>query len=377
MVLAVGLSLIGVRPASAWSPIVHYLTVREAQKLDPSIPPGLERYANLPDYHDPVNKVFWLRDWNFIENSQEFCWSHGLLSSNTSWQAVHLDYQPDRGEPGLVMMELVKNKIRPDRFSNSTIRVAVANTINGFRAHNAADNVVHFTFFAQDTVENWLIHHGFKEIYAEYFMLEQKAFSGARTNMFTASGAINQSAFDTTLMVKEDTVDGIPFLTAAPDQTKMTAKLMCLAQQVYRKNRQVWQPEYKALFEPASVSDIVAQLNKAHDDLNVKDGTPYWNRSNWASWTIPYTKLSLLPRGKDYSYPNVVEGVTNILKAVKSAPDCLSSEYSQLRGWYDWSQATQANGSAQYWDRDAIKARYAEAVSAAKAAIAPNNDLLP
>lgn len=376
VVMAIVIMGIGLRSACAWNPVIHYLTAEEVKV-------GLGKYANLPDYHDNKGAPIFIFAGSLLKlkNTPEFCWSHGVISSNIAPTLITntrlwLDYQPDNGEPGSVMAELVKNKICTNRFLTLENRTAVAGTINGFRAHNAADRVVHFNFFIQDSQENWVVHHGWKEIYAEYLMLRINAFGNNTDLMFTSTGGnINRGAFATnSLLYPSETLDGIPFLTASDDETKMTAKLMCLAQQVYQKNRQIWNRDLTlGPFGAATVNTIKSDLLNAREEQNVKSGKTYWERDQWGIWTKAGVTV-LVGWGGSSAYTNAAGPQ---LAQRWPGPSSLKGEYEQLLGWYEWSRATHTNGAAQYWDNDQIQFKYDKSVTTINDVVKTDAELLP
>lgn len=375
--IVIVLLLSAVLPARGWYVIGHYLSALEASKLRSDVPSGIERYANLPDYHD--NKQFVWYVVKFI-NTPQFCWSHGLVSSG-SYGGITLTNANDGREPGAVMAELLRSKISTNVFADEGTKLAAKNTINGFLAHNAADAIVHFNFYPQSSTTNWIVHHGFKEIYAEYLLLKEKAFSGDGAAMFDNYGCVNRLHFAAeSLLNTTDTALGIPYLTDSPRETDMTARMMCLSQRVLQKNRGLWREGWavNSTYVADDVARITKDLNKAEALQNyfadwTSEGVyvtgTYWQRAPWAVWEPLITPT--------YSYQVSNGSVAVTTYTTNGPPANLRMEYQQLCGWYAWSQQTQSPGSAQRWDDAAIKQRYDDSVVAIKNAIRSGEDLNP
>ena len=179
--------------AFGWCPIAHYLIAREAAKQkgirDKDHP--LEHYANLPDY-EPSKELSVVQGVG-QKVTDYFCWSHGVIDKGLHRTSLIIvlpkvpEYADDGRYPGPVMKSLITEKLdlRGIAFKGDR-HWDLMNTVNGFRVHNAADRVVHFEFFKgaeEDYLmdddlkkEAWIIHHGLKEVYADYLLLEEYGY---------------------------------------------------------------------------------------------------------------------------------------------------------------------------------------------------------
>jgi len=178
----------------AWCPIAHYLIARAAAKKKGIHNPHyrVEHYANLPDYEES-------KKWNFADGdmlgigkqvTRKFCWSHAVLDVSGTLPfpigaklvAPGKPSYPDDGRyPGPLMAELLRRVLDLRGIAEGSERHwDLMNTVNGFRAHNAADRQVHFEWFEgatrdrsyEDRTEAWVAHHGLKEVWADYHLLE-------------------------------------------------------------------------------------------------------------------------------------------------------------------------------------------------------------
>lgn len=142
------ISTMVVQPAYAWWPIAHYEITKEAVGTD------IATYAQLPDY---VNSWQWFQwegyDYEWFDITFGFCWSHGVQDAGETVPmppipgvAVKPTYpDPEDGRyPSPAMWELAQRKLKdlPPSIEAEMLKVA-----KGFRAHNAADRLVHFTYF--------------------------------------------------------------------------------------------------------------------------------------------------------------------------------------------------------------------------------------
>ncbi|MBD3183491.1 hypothetical protein GF312_14445 [Candidatus Poribacteria bacterium] len=184
--------------AFGWCPIAHYLIAREAatQKGIRDKDHPLEHYANLPDY-EPSKELSVVQGVG-QKVTDYFCWSHGVIDKGLHRTSLIIvlpkvpEYADDGRYPGPVMKSLITEKLdlRGIAFKGDR-HWDLMNTVNGFRVHNAADRVVHFEFFKgaeEDYLmddylkkEAWIIHHGLKEVYADYLLLRDYGYKKDNT----------------------------------------------------------------------------------------------------------------------------------------------------------------------------------------------------
>jgi hypothetical protein len=241
----------------------------------------VEDYANLPDFRD--SKTDYLLVGKKI--SQYFCWSHGV---QRTWQGGLLgftapytpEYPNDGRYPGTVMKELIKHKLDLSNIDSGLLR-DLQNTANGFRAHNAADRKVHFSFFlgmehGTGKYNRWVIHHGLKEYWAEYWNVCVYAYDGKIDKMFKTSGKIE------TANLSPGTVP------ASGPGFRGNAKLMRLAQLVCRKNRRRLGTTNNAQLTVESVGKIQDVIDEKSSENILKK--PCWAKGNWE-----YANITLAP----------------------------------------------------------------------------------
>jgi hypothetical protein len=236
-----------------------------------------------------------------------------------------------------VMKDLITTKLLlPKVAQNSDEHWDLMNTVNGFRAHNAADRIVHFSFFrsaledmtSKMRAEAWVIHHNFKEPWADYILLEQYGYSDKQLhykhryrvryfNHFPQNSAVKPVEKETWFetedaaeachqeKLKERTfieLRSFEFIdTEVPQFTlwgdtgvknlgfKGNAELMHRAQLVFRKNRRSLatysDSEYLSV---QSVEDLKEKLDPAKNGeadftMNLFSHCP------WALWYHPFT----------------------------------------------------------------------------------------
>jgi len=388
-VLVLGLLMCGLSTltANAWLAIGHYLSALDAVEGLSDVPPGVEKYANLPDYHDNKEILLLTEEFFSIANTRQFCWSHGVKSYSTSAN-IFLFYGNDDRMPQDVMADLMVSKIHSNRFGNSSLMLAAKNTINGFIAHNEADRIVHFDYFLVGSKPNWIERHGFKEAYAEYLFVKNFGFDNNDLIMFNELGEIAFSDIPSSSKFKihmPDTNLGIPFLTGVTADTKMSAQLMCLAQQSFAKNRPIWRDTGVSApldFVADDVATTIACLNKASTDLGLKAGKTYWARPWWAVWRPRTESGASIPfydsLADSHTFTNGWDNGAPIIQNTPiKEPSTLAGEYNQLCLWYDWSRCTHTSGAATYWDNDDMLDKYRQSKDAIRLALMKNADLEP
>lgn len=344
----------------AWGPIAHYYIAQEASKED--MPEHAEDYASLPDYRD--SKYFWLVPPAGIVTEQ-WCWSHavqatGYFGSGAALYPKKPSYPGDGRYPGEVMKVLVTEKLDLSNVTDATIK-DLQNTINGFRAHNAADSKVHFEFFhaadpdsdltdvsASEGGDNgessydqpmlaWKEHHGLKEVWADYEVLIRKRFDSKEDDAFDENGMINHEGFH------------IPF--------EGNSKLMSLAQKVYRKNRRSTKTTETHWFDGESYSEIDGALDTSDSD------------------TIAYATYNLLQTAPWFDYWTSVAGNVYLDDEQGNQVDVsgVSSqehEYDLLLQYKDYTAREfgddgNPHNDWKVWNGSEIVQRYNSSVSAA------------
>ncbi|MCX5647489.1 MAG: hypothetical protein NTX40_00080 [Planctomycetota bacterium] len=137
MVLAVTLLAAGAQVAFGWPGLSHVLITQEAGYNN------LRFYANLPDTYPSMVELM---------PSRFFAWTHNRLTG-TGWATP----TPGVEDPAVDMWLLLKNKLNALQGNEKTV---AENTALGWRAHIAADDVVHFEYFPGGGVSgiNWLQH---------------------------------------------------------------------------------------------------------------------------------------------------------------------------------------------------------------------------
>ncbi len=346
----------------AWGPIAHYIIAKEAAKIK-NFPESVADYANLPDYAPS-------RGWYFFEKfgllvGHYFIWSHAVIDRGSERFLIpRVPAYPDDGRyPGLVMQELLKNKLKSKKLKGSVL-LDMQLTVNGFRAHNAADRVVHFEFFHGGSKENWVEQHDLKEAYAEYLILLKDGYHGNQNMMFDKNGFINLNTLDTNLFPEKRIL------------FKGNAELMHLAQKVFRKNRRVMRRD----------SDVELRVQSVHDIQNhIRKQQAPFQQKVWAQWEVFYI-INLVP-----DFPIIKENGEKVT-IVPDTPPNNKAEF-QLLTFYQ-TYTLQKWGPAGYihdipigdnddsndwkvWDPDEIFNKFEESVQKAAQWMFPLEDLTP
>ena len=270
------------RTAHAWGFLAHHeITVAANYR-------NVAPYASLPDYveswqvqgplHGSIIACF--------DVTPRYCWSHGVQAAgdNLLGFVISIPVDPVRPEdgrwPGKTMWCLAKDKLSGRAESETRVMQLVA---KGFRAHNAADSIVHWDYFAASEglalpgAYQWAIGHSVKEVWADYVV-----YSGTWPPKeygripFTPEGTLEpHSAFSVGGQVWPDMQGGA--------LTQVIANTMHLAQKVYRKNRRATSAlanegdsEGDPPLDPQSCADIKARLLQ--------------KRAEWLSVLADYTR---------------------------------------------------------------------------------------
>jgi len=148
----------------AWPGLVHILITEEAGY------PELKFYANGPDTYKSTQPL-----GEGLMPSNYFAWTHILLTVD-DWGT------PIEGveDPAYDMWILATKKL--EGLSGQELDVA-RKTALGWRAHMAADRIVHFDYFPGGTILNW-IQHGEMEGYAAIMAYVDIVCSGVLTDAF-------------------------------------------------------------------------------------------------------------------------------------------------------------------------------------------------
>ncbi len=317
-----GLFFLSTHKVFAWGPIAHYVITKEALGNEGVT---MAPYANLPDaWPSQTGLLGWL------DTGIYFRWSHGVIDHGhynlyigTAWVPKKPTYPDDGRYPGQVMKELLDNKLDNSggKWGDSAILRLVQ---KGFRAHNAADRIVHWDFFLgahdaltnSEKIEAWTVHHGLKETWAEYMILEQQYPSN--TISFQDNGSIAPPNSCQSL--------GIPNLNG---NVTYMAKLLRTAQGVYRKNRtrhrvSVGDEDYYS-FTPQATSEIATLIQNFNTDLQ-----RHFNKSHWAIWEAAninfvsdyvISKPDGSTRPVTFETPNTLEDEYELLKQVQEKYD--------------------------------------------------------
>ncbi len=213
--------------AHAWNPVAHYIMAQELG-LDPN-------YANLPDaWPSYIISVI----------TEKFCWSHSV--QDTGYHGVGVPNTPTYPEDGrwpeYDMRILAKYKLKtPSATANKTVE--------GFAAHNAADQVVHYAFFPGGTTAQWL-EHSRKEFWADYVVFILKM----TTTSFDDDGQIGNSG--AVFGANNRVLPNLAFRTDVSGD----AQLLRLAQKVYRKNGRKTDADGTGVLDVDTVAQITAQF---------------------------------------------------------------------------------------------------------------------
>jgi hypothetical protein len=186
------------------------------------------------------------------------------------------------------MKMLIRDKLRlKGKVDNATL-LELQNTVNGFRAHNAADRKAHFEFFLALEDPNdmdpscWIVDHGLKEWWADYIALQVYGFGGHIASMFTDDGHI----------AVNNLIEGSIPKTGPP--FKGNAGLMELAQEVHRKNRWKIRPDktdpsevYLQVQSAAEIREAIgAFMHTTVGQTNLFEATLWAGKLNWVA-SIP------------------------------------------------------------------------------------------
>jgi hypothetical protein len=249
--------------AFAWGPFVHW-------NVSPNV--TLMPYQNLPDLwqsYDPT----WGEVWIGAETSAYFAWSHacqrtgvstttvpvpialgvGLYTITIPVDVVYPNTPTHYGSPNGVekveydIYQIWKNKVLPANATN-----AMKYTAQGFAGHNAEDGVVHFTYFLGGDPYSWLVGHALKESwwaeYVAYCHLDGDwDYLGNQTQVYNMSCTGDAGS-------------------------------ICLAQKVFRKNRQTVDsvPSMAGVFESITVqtkAQITALISTKNNRMATQDST--------------------------------------------------------------------------------------------------------
>jgi len=152
----------------AWNPIAHWqIAAKAAQDL--GLDGDFPDYANVPDY--------WPSDIGFYQINPFFCWSHAVIDRNNGASPGRISplYPDDGRYPEFDMWYLAKYKMK------TAFTSEMQKTILGYACHNAADRIVHWTYFTGglpgegpiDTYLAWRTGHADKETWADYVVFQQ------------------------------------------------------------------------------------------------------------------------------------------------------------------------------------------------------------
>jgi hypothetical protein len=405
--------------AYAWCPIAHYIIAKFVRyEKGISYPAGykfrLEHYSNLPDYID--SQKFGMGDGASAGKvlTMAFCWSHGAQDTGNSIVGLftkadgYLSYNliapdcpiyPDDGRyPGFVMKELITKKLNlPTITPNSPLHMKLIDTTNGFRVHNASDRQVHFGYFlaAQDSLtfdqnaEIWVVHHGLKEVWADYVLLHFYGFTDHMPD-YSSSPNININCDKFVLFNDgiEDRNNAFPdsapvlkghrFAFADPCLGfQGSAPLMHFAQCVYRKNRRSMKADKECdSYEVESVESIKAQIENSDESNHV---TQLFTKAPWATWEYSENEhLVRLLKGIaerelidiEYSY---LDPTTGALEKegynVPVVPTTHSAEWNELLRLKDFLQRRYASAGASMntvWSNSSVRSKSNASIDTSK-----------
>ncbi len=305
--------LLSSAPCHARGPIAHYIITKEALGTNGA---EVAPYSNLPDvWPSQTGPLAWL------DTGIYFRWSHGVIDNGhynvylgLAWLPKKPTFPDDGRYPGEVMKDLIAHKF--DNANGKWGNLDVLRKVQrGFRAHNAADRVVHWEFFlgATDAMTNsekqdaWTVHHGLKETWAEYIILAQQYLGQVITFQDTGSIAPPQTCQSL----------GIPNLNT---NAIYMAKLLRTAQGAYRKNRTIHcvadgSEDYD--FVPQAASEIATIIQDFNAEL-----LGHFNKSHWALWEAG--NINFL---SDYVKANSDGSTTSV---IFETPNTLEAEYALL-----------------------------------------------
>lgn len=385
-----------------WCPIAHYLIARAAAHQKGIWNPDhrVEHYANLPDYEES-------KQMSYIDGvtlaigqkvTKPFCWSHavhdnGILNVGRIYVflppappifvklvAPTKPTYPDDGRyPGAVMKELLTRKLDLRNIAhNSDKHWILKNTVNGFRAHNAADRQVHFGFFEgatkdrswADRKDAWIAHHGLKEVWADYSLLLLYGFSDGQLH-FNDNGMIDTDSGEFILYKYNGVYSRINHLGF-----KGNAPLMHMAQLVYRKNRRALKADNECgKYEVQSVDEIKKKLN-TNTSPEARHVVELFNQSSWAAWEYPW-RANLIA---DFTY---LDEHGNEVTIDPDQPANNQAEWNQLISYRDYTTQRFENADQNWkdahrwtvWSSSQIIEKYNKSINAAKEWMYTNEEL--
>lgn len=303
--------------AFGWGAIAHFLVAKQAGEGKGTdyrnSTDKVEDYASLPDYVSS-REIAWLIPIVLV-TSKEFRWSHAVIDQGTVANVPILTYvpkkpayaDPDDGRwPGKIMAGICK-KLDTTGMTDAK-KWELLNTINGFRAHNAADTLVHFEYFdgatearsPQERGDAWTIHHGLKEVWADFVLLRNQYTGGVIT------------------WIDDKNIDPP---TGMSITLKGNAMLMQLAQKAQRKNRnhdRIGGLFGNVEFQVQTVDKIAEQITKKNDD----DLVGFFNKTRWGTWKVGVKLIRSV-----YLYDDATQtwGEVNT-----NEPSSLKEEYGRL-----------------------------------------------
>ncbi len=414
------------RDAFGWCPIAHYLIAREAAKQkgirDKDYP--LEHYANLPDY-EPSKELSVVKGIG-PQVTDYFCWSHGVIDKGLHRTSLIIvlpkvpEYADDGRYPGPVMKSLLTEKLDLRGISFKGDRHwDLMNTVNGFRVHNAADRVVHFDFFRgaeedylmDDNLkkEAWIIHHGLKEVYADYLLLREYGYRSDESNIdpllkpenyldvkykltFSDSTPPGYPSHYTVWVDKEEDIqitienhESSPYVSHIKTEPvsllntnadafilwgdtgvkslgfKGNAALMNLAQKIFRKNRRNLHESGNTKYINVQTIEKINEVIKTSDEA--KHVLELFSLHNWATWEHP-----VVPDLTDLEYVHN-DGSTIIMD--NPTPLGHRAEYERLLDVDTFLKDRRIYSKDHYpvwteWDRGDFYSKYDEAVAQSK-----------
>jgi len=215
----------------AWSFLVHYSLGR-----DKGYSHETAAFFNLPDLWPNMPEISGVPYWTTI--TDEFCWSHGLQRNGNTYviadaifglsavEPIPIPNEPnnpnDSREPGIVMKKLINDKVK---WNNDSDKQLATKTATYFTGHNAADAVVHFSYFLAGSATNWFTNHKIKETWAEYAVMDQLGKITFTNGCITQFSNVSINPNDSSQTIIPMSVENID------------PKIIILAQKVARKNR--------------------------------------------------------------------------------------------------------------------------------------------
>lgn len=249
--------------AFGWWDCSHTAITKAAGVSDNSL-------GQLPDIWDRQEHVIFIAPF--------FCWAHGVQSTGQSGWRLGLcprkpSYPADDREPGGYMAMLERDKIKnpgPD----------AKKTALSFSYHNAADGVVHFSYFSGGSIMGWAVGHRVKEEWADYMIFTKKT-----------GGAFNPCTS------RPDPLDpqGPPLLEGGepvvPFEVKCSgdAKIIQLAQQAYIKNRLSTKAGKNGVTHGLGTADSMEDIRQKILDYLREENTTYDHFSAYTFADLKHT----------------------------------------------------------------------------------------